>query len=121
MQLSILAVATNLLALSSATPANPLFAGHNECDYTGVVGGIRYTGTCTKAGNYGAGNCNLPDNGGSYGCDFQWHNNEAMTPCGDNGDDATQSQFACKNDGDACWMYSYASNSTYLVVHCTNQ
>ncbi|KAI0149999.1 hypothetical protein F4776DRAFT_604121 [Hypoxylon sp. NC0597] len=38
---------TTLLALVSATPANKLFIRHGECEYSGITGGVRYTGVCT--------------------------------------------------------------------------
>ncbi|KAI1413214.1 hypothetical protein F5Y13DRAFT_198940 [Hypoxylon sp. FL1857] len=117
MHISFLTTVTGLLAVASATPANRLFARHGECEYSGIKGGVKYTGTCTKAGNHGAGVCTFRELTGSYGCDYQWKNDEAQSPCGN----AADSQFACKKDGDPCYAYDYAEGSANdAVIHCTS-
>ncbi|XXH02517.1 hypothetical protein Hte_008893 [Hypoxylon texense] len=117
MQISSFAIAASILATVYATPANKLFARHKECEYSGITGGVKYTGKCTKAGNYGAGTCTFAALQGTYGCDFQWKNDASMSPCGN----AANSQYACKRDGDPCYAYSYAENSNDAIIHCTNR
>ncbi|KAI1136041.1 hypothetical protein F5Y05DRAFT_420461 [Hypoxylon sp. FL0543] len=117
MQISFLTAITSLLAVASATPARKLFARHEECQYSGITGKVRYKGTCTKAGNHGAGVCAFRELAGTYGCDYQWKNDMSHSPCGN----AADSQFACKKDGDACYAYTYDGGSINdAVIHCTN-
>ncbi|KAI1405452.1 hypothetical protein F4819DRAFT_482701 [Hypoxylon fuscum] len=117
MQFSILTITAGLLAVATATPANKLFARHKECEYSGITGAARFQGTCTKAGNHGAGNCVIPGIDGKLGCDYQWKNDASQSPCGN----AADSQYACKKDGDACFAYSYSEDTSNVVIHCTNR
>ncbi|KAH9906326.1 hypothetical protein F4778DRAFT_643095 [Xylariomycetidae sp. FL2044] len=114
MQLSLLTIAAGLLASAAAVPANKLFARHAECEYSGVTGAPVLQGTCKKAGGSGAGVCTFPGYAPA-GCDFMWHNDAGMTPCGE----AAESQYACKKDDDPCWAYAYAEDTSLTTVHCT--
>ncbi|KAI1845452.1 hypothetical protein JX266_008310 [Neoarthrinium moseri] len=78
----------SLLSVAAATPASKLFARHNECEYSGISGGVRFQGTCKTDG--GAGVCTLNGLSGTWGCDYKWHNNAGMTACGN----AADSQYA---------------------------
>ncbi|OTA98688.1 hypothetical protein M426DRAFT_103451 [Hypoxylon sp. CI-4A] len=116
MHFSFITAAASLLTLVSATPANMLFVRHNECEYSATTGGVWYTGTCTKDGNYGAGMCTFAELEGSYGCDYAWKNDQAQSPCGN----AADSQYACKNEGDPCYAYRYAEGpADNAIFHCS--
>ncbi|KAK8074354.1 hypothetical protein PG994_005253 [Apiospora phragmitis] len=112
MHLATASTVLSMLAMAAATPANNLFARHDECTYSAVQGPAQH-----QAGTE-ARYCEIQGSmEGVYGCDFAWRNNAKMSPCGE----AKRSKYACQKDGDPCWAFQYKENSALSIIHCSNK
>ncbi|RDI79549.1 hypothetical protein Vi05172_g10504 [Venturia inaequalis] len=119
----------------SAMPKGSLTAAtapHGDCEYSGVIPGLYYTGHCRTGMHYDPKNTitskvglcvipgmQYPDGSPIDGvvCDIRYKglgNDPNQEPCANFED----SQFACKHDGDSCQVYHLAEDPTLGVAHC---
>ncbi|TID27312.1 hypothetical protein E2P81_ATG00072 [Venturia nashicola] len=107
-------------------------APHGDCEYSGIIPGVWYTGQCRTGIHYDpdrnlaskVGLCVVPgliypDGSPVDGilCDIRWMgraNDSNQKACANYED----SQFACKHDGDSCQIYHLAEDPTLSVAHC---